>query len=79
LKVTATQRDVVWQGDGQSFTISPGDYLIGDLNGVVLLPMRLAPQILPLMQKQVEADEKMAKAIVEDGMSFAEASGRFRG
>lgn len=65
------------QTDEQDMDIRPGDYLIADLNGVVVLPVELAEQALPLMQKQVDADDKMAEAI-KKGMSFAEASKKFR-
>lgn len=54
-------------------TIHPGDYLIGDLNGVVCLPKELAEKAVRLMKSQVEADEE----IVEDlkrGRGFEEAS-----
>lgn len=65
------------QTDEQDMTIRPGDYLIGDVNGVVVLPKELAEQAIPLMKKQVEADEKMAVEIAK-GMSFSEASKMFR-
>ncbi|KAK3495733.1 ribonuclease E inhibitor RraA/Dimethylmenaquinone methyltransferase [Neurospora crassa] len=58
--------------------IHPGDYIVGDINGVVVLPKGLAEHALPLMKKQVEADAKMQVAI-EGGMSFVEASRKFRG
>lgn len=58
-------------------TIRPGDYLIGDVNGVVVLPRDMAEQALPLMAKQVDADSKMAVEIAK-GMTFTEASKRFR-
>lgn len=65
------------QTDEQDMTINPGDYLIADINGVVVLPKELAEKAIPLMAKQVEADSKMAVAI-EQGMSFTEASKKFR-
>lgn len=65
------------QTDEQDMTINPGDYIIGDLNGVVVLPKNLAEQALPLMAKQVEADSQMAVEI-KKGMSFSEASKKFR-
>ena len=58
--------------------IRPGDYVIADLNGVVVLPAELATEALPLMRRQVDADGQMAVAI-KDGMSFSEASKKFRG
>ncbi|KAK7962522.1 uncharacterized protein PG986_003347 [Apiospora aurea] len=63
--------------EGMLLTVRPGDYLIGDANGVVVLPAEVAEQALPLMKKQVEADEKMAEAI-QGGMGFSEASKKFR-
>ncbi|KAI1800906.1 RraA-like protein [Daldinia bambusicola] len=77
LKVAAIDVPVKLQTDEQDMDIRPGDYLIADLNGVVVLPANLAEQALPLMKKQVEADDKMAKAITQ-GMSFSEASKKFR-
>lgn len=77
LKVAAVNVPVRLQTDEQDMTVNPGDYLIGDVNGVVVLPAGLAEEALPLMAKQVGADEKMAAAI-QDGMSFSEASKRFR-
>jgi len=66
------------QTEDQDITIHPGDYLIGDINGVVVLPKDLAERAIPLMKKQVEADEKMA-AEIKMGMTFTEASKKFRG
>ncbi|KAI8632995.1 RraA-like protein [Xylariaceae sp. FL1651] len=77
LKVTAVNVPVKLQTDEQDMEIRPGDYLIADLNGVVVLPVELAEKALPLMQKQVEADGKMA-AEIKKGMSFVEASSKFR-
>lgn len=70
--------DVPVQLQEGSATVHPGDYVIADLNGVVLLPRALAEQALPLMRKQVTADEQVAAALRE-GMSFVEASKKFRG
>ncbi|KAK0624603.1 RraA-like protein [Bombardia bombarda] len=77
LKVAAVNVSVKLQTDEQDITINPGDYLIGDINGVVVLPKELAQEALPLMAKQVEADSKMAVEI-QKGMSFTEASKKFR-
>jgi|SRR6266566_5432552 len=77
VKVTATNAPVELQTDDQDMTINPGDYLIGDLNGVVMLPKELAEQAIRLMETQVEADTQMAIEI-KKGMSFSEASKKFR-
>ena len=58
-------------------TISPGDILMADLNGIVVCPASLLDQAIPLIQPQVDADEKMSEAI-KGGMSFTEAAKNFR-
>jgi regulator of RNase E activity RraA len=65
------------QSDIQDLVISPGDYLIGDLNGVVCLPKQLAEKAISLIAPQVEADEKMA-ADIQKGVVFSEASKKHR-
>ncbi|OTA79043.1 hypothetical protein M434DRAFT_240822 [Hypoxylon sp. CO27-5] len=77
LKVAAVNVSVKLQTNEQNMEIRPGDYLIADLNGVVVLPVELAEQALPLMQKQVEADDKMSIEI-KKGMTFTDASKKFR-
>ncbi|KAI0018087.1 ribonuclease E inhibitor RraA/Dimethylmenaquinone methyltransferase [Xylariomycetidae sp. FL0641] len=77
LKVAAVNVPVKLQTEDQDMTIRPGDYLVADLNGVVVLPVELAESALPLMKKQVEADAKMAVEI-KKGMSFSEAAKKFR-
>lgn len=63
--------------EDQEITIHPGDYLIGDLNGVVCLPKGLAEKVVELMASQVAADERIARDI-KRGKSFAEASKEHR-
>ena len=53
--------------------IEAGDYIIGDLNGVVCLPKKLAKEVVDLIPSQLEADEKMA-ADIQKGVTFSEAS-----
>lgn len=77
LKVAAVNVPVKLQTDEQDMEIRPGDYLVADVNGVVVLPVELADKALPLMRKQVEADSKMAAEIAK-GMSFVEAGRKFR-
>lgn len=61
----------------QDMVINPGDYIIGDIDGVVVLPQDLAEEAIPLMQSQVDADEKVREAI-NGGMTFVEAGKKFR-
>lgn len=63
--------------EDQEVIINPGDYLIGDLNGVVCLPQALAEKAVELMASQVAADERMARD-VKQGKTFAEASKEHR-
>ncbi|KAI6575300.1 hypothetical protein MCOR09_001697 [Pyricularia oryzae] len=77
VKVVGVNVPVKLATNDQDMTVNAGDYLIADLNGVVVLPKALAEQALPLMKKQVEADSKMAEEI-KKGMSFTEASKNFR-
>ena len=65
------------QSPDQEATISPGDILIGDLNGVVCLPKELAEKAVTLMKRQVEADERIAEDL-KRGRTFGEASREHR-
>ena len=58
-------------------TIHPGDYLIGDLNGVVCLPKGVAEETIRLIGSQVDADEKIASDLAA-GRSFQDASEEHR-
>lgn len=58
-------------------TINAGDYIIGDLDGVVCLPKHLAEKAIDLIPSQVEADEKMAEDI-KNGSTFSDASKKYR-
>lgn len=77
LKVVAVNVPVKLATNEQDMEIHPGDYLIGDLNGVVVLPKELAAKALPLIKPSVEADDQMMAAI-KGGMGFEEASKKFR-
>lgn len=63
--------------DEQDVTINPGDYIIGDLNGVVCLPQKLAEQTVNLLASQAEADHLIAQDI-QAGIKFADASKKRR-
>ena len=65
------------QSEEQEATVCPGDYLIGDLNGVVCLPRGLAEKAVALMGSLVEADERV-KRDLEAGRPFAESAREHR-
>ncbi|CAH0028533.1 unnamed protein product [Clonostachys rhizophaga] len=77
VKVAAVNVAVRLQTPDQDITIHPGDYMIADLNGVVVLPSDLVEKAIPLMAKQVEADSKVMEAL-DNGMGFTEAVKKFR-
>ncbi|GFZ50088.1 hypothetical protein JCM24511_07841, partial [Saitozyma sp. JCM 24511] len=77
VKVVGTNVPVKLQSEHQDMTINPGDYIVADLDGVVVIPQELVETVIPLMKRQVEADTKVLRAI-RDGMSFTEASEKFR-
>ena len=77
IKIKQVNSPVCLQSEDQDLIISPGDYLIGDLNGVVCLPKELAETALNLVPSQVEADERIAEDI-KAGVSFAQSSKKHR-
>ncbi|KAL4987429.1 ribonuclease E inhibitor RraA/Dimethylmenaquinone methyltransferase [Aspergillus falconensis] len=64
--------------DHQDAWIQPGDYIIGDLNGVVRLPRELAEQVLDAIPAIAEADAKCAEGI-KAGRTVQEVFKEFRG
>ncbi|MCJ1467353.1 hypothetical protein MMC07_005977 [Pseudocyphellaria aurata] len=77
LRVGEVNTPVRLQSEDQEAFIHPGDYLVADLNGVVLLPKQLAQRAVKLLASQVEADERVAKDL-KSGKSFSEAAKRHR-
>lgn len=68
IKLQTSEQDVI---------VNPGDYIIGDLNGVVCLPKELAEMAIALIPQQVEADMKIARDLKE-GELFVTASKNHR-
>lgn len=63
--------------DGETAVVHPGDYIVGDLNGVVCIPAALVQRTIALIAPQVEADAKIAKEL-QNGVPFVEASRKHR-
>jgi regulator of RNase E activity RraA len=77
VKVAAVDVPVKLQTEHQDMEIRPGDFLMGDMNGVVVLPKEMAEDVINIMTKKVPADEKLREAISK-GMTFKQASAEFR-
>ncbi|CAF9936241.1 hypothetical protein IMSHALPRED_010517 [Imshaugia aleurites] len=72
LRISEVDVPVQLQSGEQEVTVCPGDYLIGDLDGVVCLPKGLAERAVGLMGSQVRADE-LIKRDLKEGRPFAES------
>ena len=77
LRVSEVDVPVRLQSEEQEAVVRPGDYLVGDLNGVVCLPRGLAGKAVALMASQVEADERIAGDMAR-GRPFGESSREHR-
>jgi 4-hydroxy-4-methyl-2-oxoglutarate aldolase len=69
----ATPRDIVgyWLVDGidvaiqiGSVTIRPGDYIIADHDGIIVIPQESAPEIIAAAEKSVATENKIRTAIL---------------
>jgi len=77
VRVSEINTPVRLQSEDQDTTIHPGDYLIGDINGVVCIPASLAPQVVKLTGSQCAADERIMRDL-DQGKTFADASKEHR-
>ena len=75
---SAVDVPVKLQSSIQEATVSPGGYIVADIDGVVYLPGDLADKVLDLIPGIQAADEKCAEAI-KGGMSVKEAFATYRG
>jgi len=58
-------------------TISPGDWIVGDLNGVICVSKSIASQVIELLPQHGEAESKV-DADIDKGVLFAVASKEHR-
>ena len=79
LQISPVSGDCVTTLRTTSTNLMQGDIILCDpLEGVVHIPASQLDEVLDLMPKLVEADDKV-KAAVAEGMSVAEAFKKFRG
>jgi regulator of RNase E activity RraA len=58
-------------------TIIPGDWIVGDLNGVICIPRSVASKVVELLPQLGEAESKI-EADIDNGVTFAAASKEYR-
>lgn len=76
-KVTACQVPVFVRGAGAShITVQPGDFILGDEDGVIVVPADIAEKVLVEAERLTEV-EKNIRAELKKGMSLAEALAKF--
>ncbi len=56
--------------------VHPGDFILGDHDGVVVLPAAVAAEAIALAEAKV-AGENHVRAALAEGMTLAEAFGKF--
>jgi len=59
-----------------SVTISTGDYLLGDRDGVVIIPRSLAAEVVAKTEEVVATESDMRRALVR-GMDPVEAYNKY--
>jgi len=57
-------------------TIASGDYLLGDRDGVVIIPAKLAVEVVTRTEEVVSTESEMRRALI-DGMDPVDAYNRF--
>lgn len=53
--------------------VNPGDWLVGDMNGVVCIPKDLLDKVAEMLPAAVETEGKV-EALIDAGTPFAQAS-----
>ncbi|KAI9631773.1 ribonuclease E inhibitor RraA/Dimethylmenaquinone methyltransferase [Dioszegia hungarica] len=76
-KVVAVNQKLELVSEYGTTIVEPGDIVVADIDGVVVIPRSVEDQIIPLMIRQTQADAKVAESI-KAGMTFVEASKKHR-
>lgn len=77
VKVVAIDVPVKLASEEQDMTVRPGDYLVADLNGVVVVPKETVDEVVGLARKHRQTNAKMMVEI-KKGMSLEDANKKFR-
>jgi regulator of RNase E activity RraA len=77
VKVVGVNVPVKLNDNDVDMIINPGDYIIADSNGVVVLKREDAGAAIEAVAKKVEADAKVAEEL-KKGTSFTDACKKFR-
>jgi len=76
-KVTAWQKPVDMRGATVAFvTVRPGDFILGDEDGVIAIPQALAERVL-LEAEQLTQREVQIRAELKNGLTLAQALEKF--
>ena len=71
---------VAWLGCGMAVTVGgqpvrPGDVVVGDADGVVVIPQDAAEEVLSAVE-EIESAEELVRAEIAKGTSLREARAR---
>lgn len=77
-RCTGVNVAVEFESDLGTIVIRPGDYLIADDDGAVVIPVQLIPEVVQTARKSVAGDVQAMEAI-KNGTSANEAFKKFRG
>lgn len=59
--------------------VNPGDIVVGDMDGVVVVPQGKAAQVIAKVKKQLEAEKELYRLMEEEGLTCYQALGRVVG
>jgi len=72
----ASELDIPLQFKGDLW-IHPGDLLVGDKDGVVVVPPKLVDEVVEICLERKDIDDRMMEAL-KGGTSMGEAMAKFR-
>lgn len=76
-KVTASQVDVFLRGATSTFvTVRPGDFILGDEDGVIVIPAEIAEKTLVEAERLTQTEHRI-RAELKKGLTLAQALEKF--